>query len=311
MLTNMFQGTNVLITGSSGFVGMHLAHALNLLGAKVYGLSRRVASADNSLQYFSCDILDRQRLNEIVDEVRPTYVFHLAANKTRSAAVDDFRLCFDENLTGTLNLLEACTTYSSVSRFVAIGTCEEYGGAVAPYSESMREMPVSAYSCSKVAMTHMLQTFHRIHGFPIVVLRPALAYGPGQGIEMFLPALIRALVAGRRFAMSGGEQTRDYVYIDDVVAATLAAAIEEKAIGNVINVSSGVPTRILDITRVIAELIGPEAESLLDIGSVPYRKGEAMNYWADGLKAEELLGWRPATEMKDGLKKTIAHYRSI
>lgn len=311
MLSDHFQGKNVLITGSSGFVGGHLARALHSYGARVHGLARKETVPNTDLHYFSCDILDRDRVKEIVEEIRPAYVFHLAANKARSAAVDDFRECFDENLVGTLNLLDACVTFAGVSRFVAIGTCEEYGGAVAPYSEEMREMPVSAYSCSKVAMTHLLQTFHRIHGFPSVVLRPSLAYGPGQGNEMFLPALIRSLLAGQRFAMSGGEQTRDYVYIDDVIAAILVSALKVEAIGQVINVSSGMPTRIIDIAHSVAGLIGRDVETLLDIGNVAYRKGEAMDYWADGSKARELLGWTPSTGIKDGLRKTIDYYRSL
>ena len=172
-------------------------------------------------------------------------------------------------------------------------------------------MPVSAYSFSKVAAAQLLQTFHRIHGLPIVVLRPSLAYGPGQGNEMFLPALIWSLLRGRRFAMSRGEQTRDYVYIDDVIAALLRAAVCPEATGQVINVSSGEPSRIVDIAKLAADLIGNNAESLLDIGKIEYRQGEAINYWADRSKAKQLLGWEPNVTLHDGLARTVEHYRSI
>lgn len=310
MQANRLRGAKVIITGATGFIGRHLARTLVASGACVYGLSRG-ASDCADVRNFVCDITDRARLNEIVSEIRPAYIFHLAANKARRAEIEDFRQCFDENLIGPLNLLEACLASPGVSRFVTLGTCEEYGGADAPYLEATREVPVSAYSCSKVAMTQLLQTYHRIHGFPVVVLRPSLAYGPGQGDEMFLPALIRSLLSGQRFAMSRGEQTRDFVYIDDVVEALLLAAVRPEAIGQVINISSGTPTRIVDVTRLAVDLIGNGVEALLDIGKIAYRQGEAMNYWADRTKAGQLLGWEPGVGLHDGMARTVAYYRSI
>lgn len=311
MPASQLKGATVLISGVTGFIGRHLAGALNVSGARVYGLSRAGAPDFAEGHCFVCDISDRPHVNEIIYEIRPSYIFHLAANKARSAEIEDFRRCIDQNLIGTLNLLEACQLSSCKPRFITLGTCEEYGGADAPYFEMMREMPVSAYSCSKVAATQLLQTFHRIHGFPVVVLRPSLAYGPGQGDEMFLPALIRSLLRGQRFAMSRGEQTRDYVYIDDVIAATLQAAVCSDATGQVINISSGEPSRIVDVTKLVVGLIGNNVESLLDIGKIEYRQGEAMNYWADRTKAKQLLDWEPNVALRDGLARTVEHYRAI
>lgn len=308
---SQFEGATVLISGVTGFVGRHLAQVMVASGACVYGLSRGEASDLTGVHSFACDITNRTRLNKVIAEIRPSYIFHLAANKARSAKISDFRQCFDENLVGTLNLLEACEVSTCTSRIISLGTCEEYGGAIAPYFETTREMPVSAYSCSKVAATQLLQTFHRIHGFPIVVLRPSLAYGPGQGDEMFLPALIRSLLSKQRFAMSYGEQTRDYIYIDDVVAAIMRAAVCPDATGQVINISSGEPTKIVDITKLVVDLIGKDAGALLDLGKVEYRKGEAMNYWADRSKAKRLLGWEPNVSLYDGLARTVEYYRSI
>lgn len=311
MSANQFKDATVLVSGVTGFIGRHLARALNAAGAHVYGLSRADISDFTDIHCFACDILDGPRVNKIIHEIRPSHIFHLAANKARSVGVLDFRQCIDHNLIGTLNLLEACQLSSCKPRFITLGTCEEYGGAEAPYFETMREMPVSAYSFSKVAAAQLLQTFHRIHGFPIVVLRPSLAYGPGQGDEMFLPALICSLLRGRRFAMSRGEQTRDYVYIDDVIAALLRAAACHEATGQVINVSSGEPSRIVDVAKLAAGLIGNNVESLLDIGKVEYRQGEAINYWADRSKAKHLLGWEPNVALHDGLARTVEYYRSI
>lgn len=309
-LASQLQDASVLITGATGFIGRHLSRALSASGVRVFGLSRSASPDIVEGHNFVGDVTDRACVHDIVAEVRPAYVFHLAANKARRAEIEDFRRCLDDNLIGTLNLIEACEASSNTKRFIAVGTCEEYGGAEAPYSEAMREAPVSAYSCSKVAVTQLLQTFHRIRGFPVVVLRPSLAYGPGQGEEMFLPALIRALLTGRRFAMSRGEQTRDYVYVEDVVEALLLAAVRPAAPGEVINISSGEPTRIIEIAKLAATLIGDDAEGLIDFGALEYRVGEAMSYWADCAKAGRLLGWRPRMALPDGLTRTIEYYRS-
>ena len=311
MKASQLQDARVIITGATGFIGGHLARSLIASGAHVYGVSRGGGEDFKEGYAFACDIVDQANIKDIVEEVRPTCVFHLAANKARKTEVQDFRQCFDENLIGTLNLLEACVASPDLSRFITIGTCEEYGGADTPYFESTREVPVSAYSCSKVAMTQLLQTYYRIHGFPVVVLRPSLAYGPGQGDEMFLPALIRSLLRGQRFPMSRGEQTRDYVYIDDVVEALLLAAVCPEAIGQVINISSGMPTRIVDVARLAVDLIGNGAEALLDIGKIDYRPGEAMNYWADRTKAKQLLGWEPGVGLRDGMERTVEYYKSV
>mgnify|MGYP001576318551 FL=1 len=148
-----------MITGATGFIGSHLARTLVASSARVWGLSRN-ESDFTGVQNLICDITNRDRLNEIIAEVRPSHIFHLAANKARSAKTSDFRQCIDENLIGTLNLLEACEAISCKPRFVSLGTCEEYGGAIPPYFEAIREVPVSAYSCSKVAMTQFLLAYN-------------------------------------------------------------------------------------------------------------------------------------------------------
>jgi UDP-glucose 4-epimerase len=168
---------------------------------------------------------------------------------------------------------------------------------------------VTAYSLSKAAVTHLLQTLHRTHRCPAVVLRPSLAYGPGQGNDMFLPDLIRTLLAGRRFTMSEGDQTRDYVYIDDLIEAILLASARPAAMGQVINISSGVPVPLKDVARLAARKIGPDAEGLLDLGSKDYRPNEIMEYVASHRLAEELLGWRPHTPLDDGLTTTVEYFR--
>lgn len=305
-----FVGVPVLITGATGFIGRHLARACEASGARVFGFSRRCSSELVSGNSIVGDITNRQLVLEAVDRVKPAYVFHLAADKSRYASIADFRHCLETNLMGTLNLVEACMSAVPEVKFISVGTCEEYG-VNAPFSESMREAPVSAYSCSKVAVSHLLQTFHHVSRFSAVIVRPSLAYGPGQDNSMFIPALIKSLLANRKFAMSGGEQTRDFVYIDDLVEAILLAATCSETDGRVINVSSFEPVRIIDLARTIADLIDDGARELLNVGELAYRPGETMNYFSDNREAGRLLGWSPRVDLQTGLSRTVEFYRSM
>jgi UDP-glucose 4-epimerase len=144
---------------------------------------------------------------------------------------------------------------------------------------------------------------HRLHGMPAVELRPTLAYGPGQPPDLFLPALIQALAEGRRFPMSGGEQTRDFVFVADLIEAVLAALVTPEAAGRVINVGSGQPVTLAELARRVEGAMG--AEGLVGLGEVPYRTGEVMDYWVDASLALDLLGWRPCVALDDGLRITI------
>jgi nucleoside-diphosphate-sugar epimerase len=307
--TEQLRHTKILVTGATSFIGRHLTEALILAGADVFSFSRRKSDDLGSDKTFVGDISDRETVLNIVDDIRPDFVFHLAASKLRTAEPADFRQCFNKNLIGTLNLVEACHVASKNSRIVTLGTCEEYGGTTPPYSEGMREAPVSAYSCSKLATTILLQTFHRVHGLPVVVLRPSLAYGPGQGDDMFLPVLIKRLLRKSRFAMSPGHQLRDFIFIDDLIEALLLASTNPESTGKVINISSGEPIKIKDLAKMVATIIGPDTYKLLDMGKISYRLGEAMKYCADNKIAKLVLGWQPKVSLIEGLGKTVEFYR--
>lgn len=309
------QGKRVLVTGAGGFVGSRLCQVLYAQGALVVGFVRSLREQERHLaDQHVVDISDRVRVRGLVQLVQPELVVHLAAAKNRSLALAEYRVGYEANLLGTLNLIEACQELTTLARFVFLGSCEEYGGQAVPFDESSRESPVSAYAVTKLAVTQFLQTLARANGFPAVILRPSIVYGPGQSTDMFLPALIRALVSGGRFGMSWGGQTRDFLYIDDLVSAVvkaLDAPNVPNVHGQVINVSSALPIRIDDLARKTARLIGLEAESLLDFGAQGYRPGEAMNYWAKNSLAGTLLDWVPLVSLEDGLRQTIDYFRAV
>ena len=183
----------------------------------------------------------------------------------------------------------------------------EYGNAKAPQHEGLREQPISPYSLAKVSSTHFLQMLHCTEGFPSVVIRLFLTYGPGQDKGRFLPQIIRGCLDNLTFPTSKGEQLRDFCYVDDSVEAILKALEVSEAEGEVLNVASGVPYSIRTMIEKVCELSGfgnPQ------YGDIPYRPGESMALYANISKAKNILQWEPSTSLNVGLQKTVDWYKN-
>jgi len=208
---------------------------------------------------------------------------------------------------GSLNLFSAATKLTKLRAIVTAGTAEEYGQNEAPFDEYMRESPVSAYSFSKTCVTHLCEVFYAIHKLPCITVRPALAYGPGQNFDMFLPALINTLLKNEQFPMTLGQQTRDYSYISDLVDAFIRAALNGDTRGQIYNVGSGKPVKISEIALLVEKIL--DKKKLVQLGKINYRSAEIMNYVVDYSKANEKLGWLPKVSLEEGLKRTIAFYQ--
>ena len=143
------------------------------------------------------------------------------------------------------------------------------------------------------------------------MLRPTVIYGPGQGDEMFISALIQSLLAGRDFAMTNGEQRRDFIYINDVVDAIIkAVSSDERVNGMVLNIGAGVSYQIKEVATLVATLVGPNVSRHIKFGAVQYRFNEVMHYSVEIARARELLGWHPNTNIKVGLQHTIKHFKT-
>ena len=296
-------GSRVLVTGAAGFIGRHAVASLRDAGADVFALDRFESVVAPPERTLLADITDATAVAAAVAEAAPAFVLHLAARKDRTSDVEDFAAMLTANAVGTSNVLAASAKLPGLRSFVTLGTAEEYGSQPCPFRESMCEEPASAYSLSKTAVSHAVRAAHRLHGVPAVELRPTLAYGPGQPPDLFLPALIEALAAGRRFPMSPGEQTRDFVFVEDLVAAMLAALVTREAAGRVINIGSGQPVTLAELARRVERLMG--VEGLLGLGELPYRTGEVMDYWVDASLARDLLGWTSRVDLDEGLRLTI------
>ncbi len=308
----MLNNSHILITGANGFVGQHLSEALLDKGARVSRIVRSVLPSHHVVvDQHVLDLADRLKVLEVVSLLQPSYVIHLAGSKIRTNDVKQFRDTYDENLLMSLNVIDACRALKNFKRLVFLGTCEEYGLAPTPYKEAQRAVPTGVYGLSKLAVTQILTGLFHSHRFPSVVLRPTVIYGPRQGDEMFLSALIQSLLAGKDFAMTYGEQRRDFIYIDDVVDAIInAIKADERVNGEVINIGAGDSFQIKEITTMVANSIGAAVSGFIKFGAVPYRPNEAMDYSVVITRAKELLGWYPSTSLEDGVQQTIKQFKA-
>lgn len=307
----MLKNSQILITGANGFVGTHVCVALQKTDAKLVQLVRcKTPFVNNESSQLEVDLKNRDLVFDIISALQPDYVVHLASQKNRSDIGSQFRNSYDENLSISLNVIEACLTLPKLKRFIFLGSCDEYGKESMPFVETQREAPLNTYGLSKLAVTKILLGLFQSKKFPSVVLRPSVIYGPNQGSEMFLSALIQALLVGKNFEMTHGDQYRDFVYISDVADAIIKAlAADSNVNGSVINIGSGASSQVKNIANLVAKLTHSDANSLLNIGAVPYRSTEVMDYAVNIDLAEELLGWTPNTNIEQGLVETIKYFR--
>jgi len=302
----------ILITGGSGFIGMHLLNKLLIDSYQIACIDlfynqAYIKKYGNRVQLFTGDLLDKNFLNSCMVDFAPNYVYHLAGSKSRTNTISEFKTSNEINYLGTLNLFESLLACPDLKLVTILGTIEEYGNTDSPFIENSRELPNSAYGLSKLSATKLAMIFNQQFKFPVVVMRPSIVFGPNQGIDMFIPALIKALLTNHNFKMTEGYQLRDFIYIEDLTDALIKVLICNGLEGEIINIASGFSIKIKDIALQIAGLI--KNTDNLKFGELPYRDSEIMEYAVDIFKASKLLQWHPKIKLSDGLKKTIEFYQ--
>jgi nucleoside-diphosphate-sugar epimerase len=298
----------VLIVGGTGFIGRHLAGRCLSDTPHVTCLSLVKNNPINEkTEALHADIGDREQLKSVLHSRGFDYVFNLGGYIDHAHYFKGGRRLIESHFIGLLNLID-CLDTGSLKGFVQIGSSDEYGDSHAPQKETMREMPISSYSFAKTAAAQFIQMLFRTEGFPGVVLRFFLVYGPGQDDKRFLPQIIKGCLRGEEFKTSEGGQLRDFCYIDDAVDAMIKAVVTQEVMGRVINIASGSPVTIKEIIEKIMSLAGGGKPVW---GAHPYRKGESMELYADISLAKSLLGWEPSIPLDEGLRKTIEYYRQF
>lgn len=296
----------VLVTGGGGFIGGHLCRALQAQGADLQAWVRP-GSADArrrslpGVDLREVDVRDATALAAALDERPPDRVFHLAGIRLIGNHAGNLATMFETQVQGTLHLLKGLRPET---RVVVAGSCEEYGAAATPFQEQHPALAQTSYAVSRLAATLACLS---LAAPAVCVARLSVVYGPRQVGEMFIPSLLSACAAGRPFAMSSGEQTRDFLYVDDAVRALLALADTPAAMHQVVNVGSAVECTVREVAELAARLSGNSAN--LRMGAIPSRPGEASRYVCAIDRIRGLTGWQPAVGLEDGLARTLAWWR--
>jgi UDP-glucose 4-epimerase len=293
-------GARILVTGGTGFIGSRLLTRLCEAGAHVHAVSReRQPDSHLTIQWYQGDLADLPMATSLLKAVKPHVIYHLAGHVVGTREADAIVPTFQCNLASTVNLLTAAQRIGC-NRFILSGSLEE------PDTHNGDVVPSSPYAASKWAGSAYARMFHALYQFPTVILRVFMVYGPGQrDLNKLIPYVIGLFLRGEAPELTSGQRAIDWIYVDDVVDAFLAAALAENVEGKTIDVGSGRTETVREVVHTIARLL--EQDEAPKFGTRPDRILEQVRV-ADPQAAEKFLRWTPQVSLEEGLKRTIDWY---
>ena len=305
-------GRKCIVTGGAGFVGSNLSHELIKQGAEVKIIDNMYSGKnenveflkDNGVKIVNGSITDKEILEKEMKGY--DFVFHQAALVSVIESIEKPEMSREINLEGTINVLEAARK-NEIERVVFASSCAIYGDTIKlPVSESDESKPMSPYAEDKLMGEKSCVKYSQKYDLPVVCLRYFNIYGPRQSSKSAyaaaIPKFIEKILSGNEIEIYGdGKQTRDFVFVEDIVQANLKAALEKNANGSCLNIGSGTETAINEVIKMIMEITEKEVE----IKYSDERKGEIKNSYANITEAKKILDYEPQWSLKRGLDKTI------
>ena len=304
--------SRILVAGGAGFIGSHIVDRLMKEGMEVVVLDNfHTGKLENinghrvhkNFQLIRGDVRNFNLVKRAVKDVDA--VFNEAAVVGTSYCIKDPIMANEVNVSGTLNLLTACLN-SQVKRFVQASSASIYGNSKSPVSETSPPDPTSPYAVSELAAESYVRVFNKEDGLETVCLRYFIVYGPRQIVSPWsgvIAIFFNQLLRNRRPIVFGdGKQTRDFVYVKDIVEASMLALTTEKAKGEVFNIATGVPSTINEVVRILQEDM---CKQYLKPIHKPPRSGDVRYSYASIEKANRILGYKPTRSLRKGIVELI------
>ncbi len=322
-LARPFAGARVLITGGAGFIGSSLAVPLAEAGAEVTIVDAMIPGYGGNLFNLEpvrtqvrinfCDVCDPHAMNYIVQG--QDFIFHCAAQVCHIMSLSDPFPDIDINIKGTAVLLEACRKHHPRTRIAKLGTRGQYGPSVRlPVSEDDPMNPKGIYEISLLAGEKIAQVYNDVHGIPATLFRLTNIYGPRAQMQhsRFGVAnwFVRLAIDDQTIQVFGdGRIKRDFIYIDDCVAAILKATSSTDTVGQVLNVGNDQPSCFLDLAESVIRVSGTGRWAFAPF-SAERAAQEPGDFYSDIGRIRRLVGWEPRVSLEDGLRDTVAYYRA-
>ena len=301
-----------LVTGGAGFIGSHLVETLLVRGDYVRvldnfssGKEENLADVQDNIDLITGDLRDQVDLVSALKDI--DYVYHQAAFVSVPLSIEEPEQCFEINVGGTVQLLSAALK-AGVKRVVIASSAAVYGDNPAiPLNEEMRLNPMSPYATSKIVGELYTKLYSDLFGLEVVALRYFNVFGPRQNpnsdYAAVIPIFVKNILEGKQPVIFGdGHQSRDFVFIEDVVRANLFASEANLASGKVINICSGLETSLLDLTESLAKILNTDIQPLFE----DERTGDIYRSAGDPTLARELMEFEPIVNLAQGLEKTAA-----
>lgn len=309
----MSQFSHVLVAGGAGFIGSHIVDRLLEQGVEVTVLDDLSGGrmenvehhkANRRFRFVRGDTRNLDVVKRVVADVDA--VFNEAALVSVSRSIEDPILVNEVNVGGAVNLLQACLN-SNVERFVQASSAYVYGNTEnLPINENSPPNPISPYAVAELAAENYARVFHLAYGLETVCLRYFNVYGPRQTFSLYSSAttiFLNNLLQGQRSVIFGdGNQTRDFVYVEDVVNANMLALNTKKAVGEVFNIATGTPHTINELVMNLQKKMGKK--HVKPIYKRP-KQGEIRHSYASIEKAEKTLGYKPKFPLEKGISKLV------
>lgn len=313
-------GRSVFVTGAYGLLGSWLVKRLLGEGARVTALKRDAAAVsalelegtERAVNVVRGDVAELALMERILAEYEVDTVFHLGAQTLVGVAGRSTLSTFETNIRGTWNVLEACRRVG-VAAVVVAASDKAYGARdELPYREEHALRPQYPYEVSKAAADMIARSYWHTFGLPVAVTRFANLYGGGDlNLSRLVPEAVLAAIDGRPPVIrSDGTLQRDFLYVEDAVAAYLAICAllhDGRGAGEAFNAGSGRPHSVLEVVQAVCRAAGADLQP--DVRGTGTPAGEIARQWVDSAKLHRLTGWRPEVGLDDGLRRTVGWYQ--